>query len=78
MATSNVKWFNEKKGYGFIVNPEGGEDIFVHYSNIDSQHRFKVLKQDAAVDFEFDSRARRLQAKNVRQIPATNTSILQS
>ena len=56
MAQSKVKWFNDKKGYGFIVNPDGGEDIFVHYSNIDSHHRFKILKQDAEVHFELDSK----------------------
>jgi cold shock protein len=68
MATSKVKWFNEKKGYGFIVNPEGGEDIFVHYSTIVSRERFKNLNQDAEVDFDVDYTGRRLQAKNVREI----------
>ncbi len=68
MAQSKVKWFNDKKGYGFIVNPDGGEDIFVHYSNIDSHHRFKILKQDAEVHFELDSKGQRLQAKKVREL----------
>ena len=73
MAQSKVKWFNDKKGYGFIVNPKGGEDIFVHYSNIDSQHRFKLLRPDADVDFELDSKGHRLQARNVREISTTNS-----
>jgi CspA family cold shock protein len=68
MAKSIVKWFDGKKGYGFIVNPDGGEDIFVHYSTIDSVYRFKFLNQDAEVDFELDQSKKRLQAKYVREI----------
>jgi len=68
MAQSKVKWFNDKKGYGFIVNPDGGDDIFVHFSNIDSHHRFKLLRQDAEVHFELDNKGKRLQAKKVRAL----------
>ena len=55
MAISKVKWFDGKKGYGFLLNPEGGEDIFVHYSAIQSEQSFKVLNQDAEVNFELDT-----------------------
>ncbi len=75
MAQSKVKWFNDKKGYGFIVNPDGGDDIFVHFSNIDSHHRFKLLKQDADVVFELDNRGKRLQAKKVREISSAKSRI---
>ncbi|MEI6692319.1 MAG: cold shock domain-containing protein [Chlorobium sp.] len=68
MAISKVKWFDGKKGYGFLLNPEGGEDIFVHFSAIQSEQTFKVLTQDAAVDFELDKTQKGLQAKNVREI----------
>lgn len=68
MAKSTVKWFDGKKGYGFIVNPDGGEDIFVHYSTIDSVHRFRFLNQNAPVDYELDTATKRLQAKYVREI----------
>lgn len=65
---SKVKWFDGKKGYGFIVNPDGGEDIFVHFSAVLSDQSFKVLNQDAEVEFEVDQTQKGLQAKNVREI----------
>ena len=68
MAKSKVKWFDGKKGYGFLLNPEGGEDIFVHFSAIQSDQSFKVLNQDADVDFELDKTQKGLQARNVREI----------
>ncbi len=68
MAISKVKWFDGKKGYGFLLNPEGGEDIFVHFSAIQSDQNFKVLNQDADVDFELDKTQKGLQARNVREI----------
>jgi len=74
MARSKVKWFDGKKGYGFILHPEGGEDIFVHFSAIESDQSFKVLNQDADVDFEIDSTQKGLQAKNVREIPVEGAS----
>ncbi len=68
MAKSKVKWFNGKKGYGFLVNPGGGEDIFVHYSNIVLEQEFKSLKQGSEVEFDLESTGKGLQAKNVRAI----------
>ncbi|NTV45160.1 MAG: cold shock domain-containing protein [Chlorobiales bacterium] len=65
---SNVKWFDGKKGYGFIVNPEGGEDIFVHYSAIQSDKKYKMLDQGAAVEFELVNTGKGLQAQNVREV----------
>ena len=74
MAISKVKWFDGKKGYGFLFNPEGGEDIFVHYSAIQSEQSFKVLNQDAEVNFELDTTQKGLQAKNVREVSANDSS----
>lgn len=72
---SKVKWFDGKKGYGFIVNPDGGEDIFVHFSAIISDQSFKVLNQDAEVEFEIDQTQKGLQAKNVCEICQGETPV---
>jgi CspA family cold shock protein len=52
MLQGKVKWFDSKKGFGFILNPEGGEDIFVHFSEIISDLSYKALIQDDEVEFE--------------------------
>lgn len=58
-----VKWFNAEKGYGFIEG-EGGEDVFVHFSSIQSQG-FKSLDEGQRVSFEVEQGQRGLQATNV-------------
>ncbi len=50
MPTGTVKWFNNVKGYGFIVPDEGGEDIFAHYSAIEMEG-YKTLKAGQTVSF---------------------------
>jgi len=50
MASGKVKWFNEKKGFGFILNDDDGEEIFVHYTAIKSDG-FKTLTEGANVTF---------------------------
>lgn len=62
---SVVKWFDAKKGYGFIVHPEGGADIFVHYSAIETDKRFKTLRTGQVVDFTLDDGPKGLHATNV-------------
>ena len=49
--TGTVKWFNDKKGFGFISR-EGGDDPFVHFNEIQSEGGFKTLKENAKVEFE--------------------------
>jgi len=68
MERSKVKWFDGKKGYGFILNPDGGEDVFVHFSAIVSEQTFKVLNQDAEVEFDLEKTQKGYQAKNVREL----------
>ncbi len=61
--TGTVKWFDEKKGYGFIER-EDGEDVFVHFSAIE-QEGFKTLNEDQEVEFEIVEGDRGPQAENV-------------
>jgi len=63
MPEGVVKWFNEKKGYGFIKKDDG-QDIFVHYSAI-SGSGFKSLQEGESVEFEVVQGPKGLQAANV-------------
>jgi CspA family cold shock protein len=63
MQTGKVKWFNAEKGFGFI-EVEGGEDVFVHYSAIESEG-FKTLEEGQEVEFEIVEGNRGPQAANV-------------
>jgi CspA family cold shock protein len=62
---STVKWFDAKKGYGFINHPEGGDDVFVHYSQIQSEDDFKTLRTGQTVQFEMEDGPKGLHALNV-------------
>jgi len=65
MRTSTVKWFDAEKGYGFIHHPDEGEDVFVHYSNIESDDDFKTLQSDQEVRFEMNDGPKGLHALEV-------------
>ncbi len=62
--TGKVKWFNEKKGYGFITRDDNGQDVFVHYTAI-NQKGFKTLSEGQKVEFEIVEGAKGPQAANV-------------
>lgn len=62
-----VKWFNEKKGYGFITKDDGSGDVFVHYSNIEGKG-FKTLHEGDAVEFEIVDSDKGPKAANVKRV----------
>ncbi len=70
MSTGKVKWFNAEKGYGFIANDEGGEDLFVHFSAIQTDG-FRTLDEGQKVSFEIEKDPKnpsKLRAANVQKI----------
>lgn len=66
LANGTVKWFNNKKGYGFI-NEEEGRDIFVHFSSI-NMDGYKSLNEGEQVIFDIEESDRGPEAKNVRKV----------
>lgn len=67
MSEGTVKWFNAEKGYGFITPDEGGPDIFVHHSAIQSKG-FRSLDEKARVSFEIVQGPKGPQASNVLKL----------
>lgn len=51
MARGTVKWFSDRKGFGFITPEDGGDDLFVHHSNIDMEG-FRTLREGQTVEYE--------------------------
>ena len=66
MPTGTVKWFNEKKGYGFITQ-ESGEDVFVHFTAINAEG-FKTLAEGDNVNFDVIQGSKGPQAANVTKV----------
>ncbi|MBQ8291443.1 MAG: cold-shock protein [Clostridia bacterium] len=70
MCQGTVKWFNAEKGYGFIANDEGGDDIFVHFSAI-VMEGYKRLREGQKVSFETEA-----DPKNPEKLRAINVNVL--
>ncbi len=69
MNSGKVKWFNNEKGFGFIANDDGSDDVFVHFSAIVSDNGYKSLQEGQSVTFEVETdpkNSSKLRAKNVR------------
>ena len=64
MATGKIKWFNDQKGFGFIADEQGGEDVFVHYSTVEMEG-FKSLKEGQLVNYEAEKSGKGLKATRV-------------
>ena len=67
MTQGTVKWFNAEKGFGFIAQDNGGADVFVHYSAIQTTG-YRSLEDNQRVEFEITQGAKGPQAENVRPI----------
>jgi len=65
LATGTVKWFNDQKGFGFISPDEGGDDLFIHHSNIDAEG-FRSLQEGQKVEYVAGQGRKGPEATNVR------------
>ncbi len=67
MASGTVKWFNDAKGFGFITQDNGGDDVFCHHSVIQGDG-FRSLAEGQRVEFDTQKGPKGLQASNVRAV----------
>jgi CspA family cold shock protein len=67
MPLGKIKWFNSKKGYGFITDDKTQKDIFLHVSALE-ESKLSVLKEDQALEFEIKEEKDKLQAINLKKV----------
>ena len=66
MVTGKVKWFNDAKGFGFITPDNSGQDLFAHFTQIQSSGGFRSLQEGQTVRFEVTQGAKGSQASNIQ------------
>ena len=66
MPSGKVKWFNSKKGYGFITEDESNKDIFLHVSALEDS-KLRVLKEEQKIKFDIKEEKNKLQAINIKK-----------
>jgi CspA family cold shock protein len=66
--TGQVVWFNDKRGYGFVKLDDGSKDMFVHYTNIDSDAKFKTLVAGQRVSYVLGQNKNGPQAEQIRVV----------
>ena len=67
MPSGKVKWFNAKKGYGFISDDETNKDIFLHVSSLE-ESKLRVLKEEQKIKFDIKEEKNKLQAINIKKL----------
>ena len=67
MPSGKVKWFNSKKGYGFITDEDTNKDIFLHVSALE-ESKLKILKEEQVLEFDIKEENKKLQAINIKKI----------
>ena len=66
MPSGKIKWFNSKKGYGFITDDETNKDIFLHVSSLE-ESKLRVLKEEQKIKFDIKEEKSKLQAINIKK-----------
>ena len=67
MPSGKIKWFNSKKGYGFITEDETNKDIFLHVSALE-ESKLRVLKEEQKIKFDIKEKQNKLQAINIKKL----------
>ena len=67
MPSGKIKWFNSKKGYGFITDDETNKDIFLHVSDLE-ESKLRILKEEQKIKFDIKEEKNKFQALNVKKL----------